>query len=80
MFLSLSDEGQKSTVVRLISVNLLRLLEDQLEPNPENLEKKLLPAAQSTVNISTRMQYIESLLENFMLGETGLKLQLPLGL
>ena len=75
VLLSLPDEDKRMVVVQSVSANILRLLSDQL---PGSSSQKLL-SADCTV-ICTTMQYMESLLENFTLGEMGLKLQLPLGI
>lgn len=68
--------------MELVSSNLSLLLRKQLEMKTASCLELVLPdkgAQTSVVSITATMQYMESLIENFPLGEAGLKLQLPLG-
>lgn len=94
MFLSLSKVHQDA-VVRLVAATLQQLLEQELaRVVAASGEEQLMAVAaagaaeseerlvqnRDLVAIGTTMLYLESLLENFTLGELGLKQQLPLGM
>lgn len=72
----------------LVSANLQSLLQKQLAlvTKGEGLvhQQLIAPAMKGEglvgAGISSLMQYMESLLENFSPGEVGLRLQLPLGM
>ncbi len=68
MLLSFSNEDLKLATVKSISTNLFDMLCGDHGYETED-----------GMTISGRMQYLDSLLENFALGEMGLKLQFLLG-
>ena len=87
MLQSLPSGDLKDTAGRLVTANLQALLSEQLQVKGEGLtspagtegEGLISNPVQELTDISSIMQYMEALLENFALGEMGLRLQLPLG-
>ena len=78
MLLKLSSDHQRKAVVTLVSNNLLYVISNpKLDKCHEEDSQMGRDGAETAVNME--MLYLSSLLENFPLGEAGLKYQLPLG-
>lgn len=76
--MKLPSNRQQEAVVRLVSNNLLRVI------CGHNLERchgndGQVGGGGASFAVGAKMMYVSSLLENFGLGEEGLKEQLPLG-
>ena len=83
MLQKLPSAQQQAAVVRLVSTTLHHLiphpdhlLEGHAEENDHKAEGD---TAASIIHVERLFIYLSSLLENFALGKTGLKCQLPLG-
>ena len=75
-------EDQQGVVVALVAKNLNTVLQQQLSASASGLEggEGLVQSKAFLINTHAVMQYMESLLENFSLGERGLQIQFPLGM
>ena len=71
---------QHGVVVDAVAKNLQSVLQQQLSAASGQEGEGLVQSKAFLMSTHTVMQYMESLLENFSLGESGLKKQLPIGM